>query len=111
MSQLNELLVLLSYITVLSVTVERWTEMLKPALDGFVCRTSIGDKGRRTLMYLISFSSGAVLHAMSGSTIPYFTDPVGAALVAGMLVSGGSGIWHDLLSILGDFKAKAPVVK
>lgn len=111
MTQLNTLVDLLSYITILSVTIERLVELVKPMIDEFCSRLVLNDRVRRAMLYLASFGGGAVIHSMSGTTIPYFADPTVAAMVAGLLVSGGSGVWHDLLSILGDFKTKVTVTK
>lgn len=106
MTQLNVLMELLAYIAILSVTVERLVEMFKPAIDGYVNRTHMGERGRRTTLYLTSFFSGGALHYLSSGTVPYFADPIGSAVVAGLLVSGGSGVWHDLLGVLKDFNTK-----
>lgn len=106
MTQLNVLLELFTYIAILSATVERLVEIFKPAIDGYVNRTLMGDRGRKTMLYLTSCISGGVLHHLSSSTMPYFADPIGSAVVAGLLVSGGSGMWHDLLSVLKDFNTK-----
>src|SRR5512139_939471 len=98
MTQISTLIDLLSYITILSVTIERLVELAKPMIDEFCLRLTLNTRIHRAMLYLASFGGGAIIHSMSGTTIPYFADPTTAAMVAGLLVSGGSGIWHDLLS-------------
>lgn len=103
MIQLDTAIALLGYITVVSVAAERLVEMCKPVVARIVA-----EKDTKFAYYAIAAVAGGTLHLMSGQTFPYFGTPVSAAVVMGLLASGGSGVWHDMLGILRGFSSGIP---
>ena len=106
MIQLEAAVTLLGYVGVVSVAAERVVEMVKPIVAKYV-----SEEHKKITYYVAAAVSGGVLHAMSGQTFPYFGDPVSASVVMGLLASGGSGVWHDLLGILRNFSSGVPSAK
>lgn len=106
MIQLEAVVTLLGYVGVVSVAAERAVEMMKPLVTKYV-----SEERKKLAYYVLAAASGAALHAMSGQTFPYFANPVSASVVVGLLASGGSGVWHDLLGILRNFSSSVPPVK
>ena len=103
MIQLEAAVTLLGYVGVVSVAAERVVEMVKPLVDKY-----ISDDHKKIAYYATAALSGGVLHTMSGQSFPYFGDPVSASVVMGLLASGGSGMWHELLGILRNFSSGVP---
>lgn len=103
MIQLDAAITLLGYVGVVSVAAERVVEMVKPLVVKYV-----PDERKKITYYVTAAVTGGVLHAMSGQTFPYFGDPVSASVVVGLLASGGSGVWHDLLGIVRNFSSGVP---
>lgn len=106
MIQLDAVVTLLGYIGVVSVAAERVVEMAKPLISAYT-----PEKRMKCAYYLTAAVSGSVLHVMSGQEFPYFGDPISAAIVVGLLASGGSGMWHELLGILRNFSSAVPPAK
>lgn len=106
MIQLDAAITLLGYVGVVSVAAERAVEMMKPLVAKYV-----SDDRKKFAYYALAAITGGVLHTMSGQTFPYFGDQVSAAIVMGLLASGGSGVWHDLLGILRNFSSGIPAAK
>lgn len=106
MIQLEAAVTLLGYIGVVSVAAERVVEMSKPLVAKYV-----SDDHKKFTYYALAAVSGGVLHVLSGQTFPYFSDPVSAAVVVGLLASGGSGMWHELLGMLRNFSNSVPSTK
>lgn len=106
MIQLDTVITMLGYVGVVSVAAERVVEMAKPLVTQYV-----SEEGKKFTYYLTAAIAGGVLHTMSGQALPYFNDPVSSAVVVGLLASGGSGMWHDLLGILRNFSGGVPTAK
>lgn len=106
MTQLDTLTTFLGYVTIVAVTAERVVEMCKP-MFGFETFAklfgTLSDDQRKVSYYALAAITGAGVHLLSGVTIPYFTELYPSAVIVGLLVSGGSGIWHDLLGIVRNF--------
>jgi len=97
------LLMFVSYIAILSIAAERAVELIKPMYDFGPFARKLGEASsqrRKNLNHGVAFLAGYALHLLSQPTIPFFADPFHAALMMGLLASGGSGFWHDLLSLL-----------
>lgn len=103
MIQLDAAITLLGYVGVVSVAAERVVEMTKPIVGRIVA-----EKDTKFAYYAVAAVAGGTLHLMSGQMFPYFSTPVSAAVVMGLLASGGSGVWHDLLGILRGFSSGIP---
>lgn len=106
MIQLDAAVTLLGYIGIVSVAAERTVEMSKPIVAKY-----ISDDRKKIAYYIVAAIAGGVLHMMSGQTFPYFNDATSSAIVMGLLASGGSGVWHELLSILKNFSSSVPPAK
>jgi len=100
---LEILLMFVSYIAILSIAAERAVELIKPMYDFGPFAKKLGDvssQRRKNMNHGMAFLAGFALHLLSQTTVLYFADPLHAAFVMGLLASGGSGFWHDLLSLL-----------
>ncbi len=106
MIQLEAAVTLLGYISIVSVAAERAVEMMKPLVTKY-----FSEDRKKFVYYALAAITGGVLHTMSGQVFPYFDDAASAAVVMGLLASGGSGVWHELLSILKNFSSGIPVAK
>lgn len=96
----DSVLSFLSYVLVVSVAAERLTELIK--------KFFIKDKEINTGWYmLISAIGGGFIATISPpETVPFtlkyfWTTPV----IIGIIVSGGSGFWHEVVSVLSTFKS------
>lgn len=103
MIQLDAAITLLGYIGVVSVAAERVVEMAKPIVNHVM-----SDEGAKFAYHAVAAITGGTLHVMSGQTLPFFETAVSSAVVVGLLASGGSGVWHDLLGVLRNFKSGVP---
>lgn len=106
MIQLDTAITLLGYVGVVSVAAERVVEMAKPLIN-----QALSDEGAKFAYHVVAAITGGTLHAMSGQTVPFFETPMTSSVVVGLLASGGSGVWHDLLGILRNFKSGVPPTK
>lgn len=103
MIQLDAAVTLLGYVGIVSVAAERVVEMMKPLIYKY-----ISEEGRKFVYYITAGSAGAAMHVLSGQPFPYFATPTTAAVMVGLLTSGGSGVWHELLGILRNFSSGIP---
>ena len=114
MTQLDMVLFFLGYIAVVSVAAERFVEMCKPVfgLPTFVKWFGVlTDDTKKVWYYVLAAVAGGTLHLISDVDVPYFGDVYSAALLVGMLASGGSGMWHELLAIVRNFSQTVPPAK
>jgi len=103
---LEILMSLVTYLAILSIAAERGVEIIKPIYDVGPFAKKLGDISsprRKTMNHFVAFLGGFSLHLLSQTAIPFFPNPMDAAIMMGLLVSGGSGFWHDILSLLKNF--------
>lgn len=98
---METLIQVLTYLALISAAAERVTDIVKNA---------IGEK------FTVKPVHCQLLAAIVGGGIAYVSPPeiplinttmlssTVLPFVIGLAVSGGSGLWHDLLSVLGKFK-------
>jgi len=98
---LNNIVELLNYLVILSVATERLVELLKPVTLKY--RINVDYK-----VVAIICGTGLAYY----TTVPILPNIINIQLVplfAGLLASGGSGIWHDALNIIKNFSTSLKV--
>lgn len=91
---------LAAYLIVVSVSVERAVVFIKPPaklVEAFGSRTA-------WLNQFIAACLGFAFALATPPTLPFAIDPTLAAVLVGLLASGGSGVWHDALSAMTAIK-------
>jgi hypothetical protein len=98
---LDTLVALLSYIVLVSATVERVVQFLK-SLEF----TKLSSAGATTIQS-VAVVVGIVLGYFTSSKelVTIVGNQYAALVMTGFLASAGSGVWHDLLVILQNFKS------
>ena len=104
---------LVSVLAIISIATERAVEVITTTLN-----LKVRYSGKRTQMiitHLLSILTGGAIYAMNADQmIPlistHFNQYTGP-LVVGLLASGGSGFWHDLLGIVSAMKVNAKAGK
>lgn len=88
----------LSYISVIAIGAERFTEIIKQAY--------LKKKEVPSYVYqLITFVSGFALCIIQPPPFQLFGfGKLTIAIIAGLSVSGSSSVWHDTLGVLNNFK-------
>lgn len=98
----SDVLDLVVVLCVISVAVERCNEIL---INGLKLDAKISDaKSRKFFYQLMSAATGSMVYLLNIDTHSellgmYFSEYMQCAIV-GLLVSAGSGFWHDMLKFL-----------
>lgn len=101
----DQLIHLMQYLFIISMCAERITEFFKSVLN-----MEYLTNHPRTLLRLYqgcAFIFGALLSLLLPmvDTGPILTlQPSSMSLLIGLLASGGSGLWHDILGLLTGYK-------
>lgn len=97
---LDQLIEVISYLAVVSIAAERFTEILKGSLFKLM------DAGPVTYQ-LTAGAFGGLLAFIAPSPMAHLIDSMAAiVIVTGLAVSGGSGFWNSVLSVMQDFNNK-----
>lgn len=100
---MDSLIALLTFVVLTSVAAERFTEILKKAVIHrqtlFNPTSTVYQSVAAVFGGVIAYLSPPDLSAIHLSLPPYLT-----AILVGLAVSGGSGLWSDLLSLLTDYR-------
>jgi len=97
---LDQLIEVISYLAVVSIAAERFTEILKGAL---LKRLFAGP----VTYQLTAGVFGGFLAFIAPSPMAHLLDSTTAIIVVtGLAVSGGSGFWNSVLSVMQDFNNK-----
>ena len=92
----------ISYIAIISIAAERFTEIMKRIL-----LTKLIEKYTWKATFYQGVSAvfgGGVCYLNPPTSLPFHVYPIILALLIGLCVSGGSGAWNDLLGILKQTK-------
>lgn len=94
MDQINELLV---YISVIAVSAERITDIVK--------RMVLQNKEVNSSVYqLLTFACGVAAALIQPPEFKFFNfEPYMVCILVGLIVSGSSSAWHEILSSLNNF--------
>lgn len=98
---MDQLLSVLSYLAFLSVAVERLIDILKGVLG------RLSGTAAKTVYHVTAVALGALLCYAAPPELPFDMPPIVTMSVVGLLVSSGSGVWHDVLSTLTAFKERS----
>lgn len=105
---LADLVTFITVIGVIAVAVERSNEII---INAFNLDDKLEDNRKRRLVYhLMGAVTGSIVYYFNGDyQLPllsmHFNEYV-ASILAGLMVSGGSGIWHDLLKFVSNLSIK-----
>lgn len=95
---METLIQFLTYLVLASVAAERIVDILKHTL---FCKFDL----QPVWYQVIACVFGAFVGYTSPPTLPMtWMNQYVLALVIGLAVSGGSGVWHDLLAVVQEFK-------
>ncbi len=105
---MDNLLSFISYIAIISVAAERFTEIMKKIM---LAKLIEKYSWKATLYQTVTaVFGGGICYLNPPSSIPFHVYPFILAVLVGLCVSGGSGVWSDLLAILKQTKdANKPV--
>lgn len=110
--ELAEVLSFITLMSVLSVAVERSNEII---INGFDLDSKIvNDKTRRFIYHAMGVVTGALIYFFNNDyhftfLARYFNEYL-AAIVAGLIVSGGSGVWHEALKFVTSLSSSKKTV-
>lgn len=100
---MDTLITLLTFVMLTSVAAERFTEILKKAvlqrLTSLNPSAAVYQSVSAVFGGVMTYLSPPDLSAIHLTLPPYLT-----AIIVGLAVSGGSGLWSDLLSLLTDYR-------
>lgn len=100
---MDSLIALMTFVMLTSVAAERFTEILKKAIlqrqTLFNPTAAVYQTVSAVFGGVMTYMSPPDLSAIHLSLPPYLT-----AIIVGLAVSGGSGLWSDLLSLLTDYR-------
>ena len=98
---LDNVVSFVSYVAVVSIAAERTTDMIKRAalLDERL------SKFKGVSYQLLSAISGGLICLVSPpESSPFYTNKEIMALIVGLLASGGSSLWHDILGLIQAYR-------
>ncbi len=91
-----------SYIAIMSIAAERFTEIMKKLL---LAKLIEKYEWKSTLYQVLATIFGGVICFLNPPTsVPFYVHPAILSVLVGFCVSGGSGVWNDLLGILKQSK-------
>lgn len=99
---MDNLVGFISYIAIMSIAAERFTEIMKKIM---LAKLIEKYEWKATLYQVLAALFGGVICYLNPPTsVPFYVHPGILSVLVGFCVSGGSGVWNDLLGILKQTK-------
>lgn len=100
---MDTIIAYVSFIAITSVAAERFTEIIKKAF------LSKFEPNAAVYQSISCIFGGVLCYGAPPAELPFHAPLWAVAVVTGLAVSGGSGVWNDMLTLLKNYKNKDKV--